>query len=177
MTVLLSWCVQKSVVISQIYYDQEHYKVSLNFEFVWNIITGMGAWPYTRRVNRYLWWATSNYLLSVCGSPTNMEYSTHIQTHFNSLFSKRCESNFWSVILKLNIQNSSLGSRCELAFQVNVTFDVNIGSGNVLVPSGNKPLPEPMLTQIYAAICLTSLQWVTSNYLWTCLLVKLMSCA
>ena len=26
---------------------------------------------------------------------------------------------------------------------------VNIGSGNGLVPSGNKPLPEPMLTQTY----------------------------
>ena len=29
---------------------------------------------------------------------------------------------------------------------------VNIGSGNGLVLSGNKPLPEPMLTQIYVAI-------------------------
>ena len=29
---------------------------------------------------------------------------------------------------------------------------VNIGSGNGLVPSGNKPLPEPMLTQINIAI-------------------------
>ena len=29
---------------------------------------------------------------------------------------------------------------------------VNIGSGNGLVPSGNKPLPEPMLTKIYVAI-------------------------
>ena len=28
---------------------------------------------------------------------------------------------------------------------------VNIGSGNGLVPSGNKPLPEPMLTQIHVA--------------------------
>ena len=28
----------------------------------------------------------------------------------------------------------------------------NIGSGNGLVPSGNKPLPEPMLTQISVAI-------------------------
>ena len=26
-----------------------------------------------------------------------------------------------------------------------------IGSGNGLVPSGDKPLPEPMLTQIYVA--------------------------
>ena len=29
---------------------------------------------------------------------------------------------------------------------------VNIGSGNGLVASGNKPLPEPMLTQIYVVI-------------------------
>ena len=26
---------------------------------------------------------------------------------------------------------------------------VNVGSGNGLVPSGNKPLPEPMLTKIH----------------------------
>ena len=32
---------------------------------------------------------------------------------------------------------------------VDLTDDiVNIGSGNGLVPSGNKPLPEPMLTQM-----------------------------
>ena len=29
---------------------------------------------------------------------------------------------------------------------------INIGSGNGLVSSGNKPLPEPILTQIYVAI-------------------------
>ena len=29
---------------------------------------------------------------------------------------------------------------------------VNIGSGNGLVPSGNKPLPEPMLTHIYVTV-------------------------
>ena len=27
-----------------------------------------------------------------------------------------------------------------------------IGSGNGLVPSGNKPFPEPMLTEIYFAL-------------------------
>ena len=31
-------------------------------------------------------------------------------------------------------------------------FEVNIGSGSGFVPSGNKPLPEPMLTQLYVAI-------------------------
>ena len=29
---------------------------------------------------------------------------------------------------------------------------INIGSGNGLVPSGTKPLPEPMLTQFYVGI-------------------------
>ena len=27
--------------------------------------------------------------------------------------------------------------------------EVNIGSGNGLLPDGTKPVPEPMLTQIY----------------------------
>ena len=31
--------------------------------------------------------------------------------------------------------------------------DVNIGLSNGLVPLGNKPLPEPMLTQIYVTKC------------------------
>ena len=31
-------------------------------------------------------------------------------------------------------------------------WSINIGSGNGLVPSGNKPLPEPMLTQISVVI-------------------------
>ena len=42
---------------------------------------------------------------------------------------------------------------CEIAL-IGMSLDFaddqswNIGSGNGLVPSGNKPLPEPMLTQI-----------------------------
>ena len=53
--------------------------------------------------------------------------------------------------------------------QVNGTelrqWEVNIGSGNGLVPSGTKPLPEPMLTQIYVAIwCHYRPQWVNSCY-------------
>ena len=31
-------------------------------------------------------------------------------------------------------------------------FQVNIGSGYGLVPSGSKPSPEPMLTKMYVAI-------------------------
>ena len=40
-------------------------------------------------------------------------------------------------------------------------WQVNFASGNGLVPSGNKPLPEPKLTQIYVVIyCDTRPQWV-----------------
>ena len=31
-------------------------------------------------------------------------------------------------------------------------FEANIGSGIGLVPSGNKPLPDPMLTKFYHTI-------------------------
>ena len=33
----------------------------------------------------------------------------------------------------------------------NLWWQVNIGLGNGLVPPGNKPVPEPMLKQIYVA--------------------------
>ena len=36
--------------------------------------------------------------------------------------------------------------------QVNTTEYVKIGSGNDLVSSGHRPLPEPKLTQIYVPI-------------------------
>ena len=39
-------------------------------------------------------------------------------------------------------------------------WEVNIGSGNGLVPLGNKPLPEPMLTQFLVAYGVARPQWV-----------------
>ena len=82
--------------------------------------------------------------------------------YLNSLVPGRCCNNFKSTIFKLIIQNSKLGTCCEIAFIFNNAtgphlWDVNIGSGNGLLPSGNKPLPEPMLTQIYVV---TRPQWV-----------------
>ena len=47
------------------------------------------------------------------------------------------------------------GISYEIAPQMNVTgpylWYISIGSGNGLVPLGNKQLHEPMLTQIYVA--------------------------
>ena len=52
-----------------------------------------------------------------------------------------------SMVLKMAHFRKSTGPRW-----VNITVRhwwVNIGSDNGLVPSGNKPLPGPMLTQLY----------------------------
>ena len=49
---------------------------------------------------------------------------------------------------------------------------VKIGSGNGLMPSGNKPLPEPMLNKFYDDVYVTRVQWVmpvislSSQVLW-----------
>ena len=48
----------------------------------------------------------------------------------------------------LRIFNEIILQRIEIIF----SQQLNMGSGNGLVPSGNKPLPEPMLTEIYIAI-------------------------
>ena len=37
--------------------------------------------------------------------------------------------------------------------KISLVTQVKTGSGNGLVPSGNKPLPEPILTQIFVAQC------------------------
>ena len=64
--------------------------------------------------------------------------------NFRYVIFKRLFSDWWLRYLLRNYSN------------MHVTglhwWSVNMGSGNGLVPSGNKPLPEPMLTQIYVAV-------------------------
>ena len=73
----------------------------------------------------------------------------------NSLASGKFEWNYRHVVFKQILVIDGWGIFCEIAL-MNVTGLhwqlVNIGSGNGLVPSGNKPLPEPMMTQISVAI-------------------------
>ena len=62
-----------------------------------------------------------------------------------------------SVVSKVLFQINILSNSCEIALRrmLQNPFDekVNIGSGNGLMPSGSKPLPDPiMLTQIYVTI-------------------------
>ena len=58
--------------------------------------------------------------------------------------------------LVLGDLNGILLSNFQAKFRAKLPWNechcANVGSGNGLVPSGNKPLHEPMLTQIYVAI-------------------------
>ena len=66
--------------------------------------------------------------------------------HFNSLAPGRSECEFkngiFNLVLLIGIFRSSHDNALRWMPQ-DLTGDVNIGSGNGLVPSGNKPLPEP----------------------------------
>ena len=58
----------------------------------------------------------------------------------------------FKLISKINIFKYFLWNCYQVNAKTPHWSPVNIGSGNGLVPSGNKPLPEPMLTKIYVAI-------------------------
>ena len=74
----------------------------------------------------------------------------------NSAAPGKFEGSFRHVIVKQMLVIDGWGVFCEIAPNMNVSglywWSVNIGSGNGLVPSDNKPLPEPMLTRISVAI-------------------------
>ena len=82
---------------------------------------------------------------------------------FNSLIPRRCRYNLWYALSyhdKYNflvhvtdrIPENVWRNRSEVHAREPHWWKVDIGSGNGLMPSGNKSLPEPMLTQISIAI-------------------------
>ena len=71
---------------------------------------------------------------------------------FNSLVPGEYEWNFRYVIFKGILVTDGWGISCKNCLYLNIFepnwWSTNIGSGNGLVPLGNKPLPDPVLTQI-----------------------------
>ena len=75
----------------------------------------------------------------------------------NSMSPGGCSFNFMCVMFKCVVVITFLSiSNTMYCLYVNGSgswqMSVRIGLGNGLVLSGNKPLPEPMLTEIYVAI-------------------------
>ena len=82
-----------------------------------------------------------------CGTPER-------EVTVNSLAPGRCGSNFKLFIFKLisMIDFLSISYNIAISCIAQDWWLVNNDSGNSLVPSGNKSLHEPMLTQIYVTI-------------------------
>ena len=80
----------------------------------------------------------------------------HVTSIINPLTPGSCDCNLQLISFKL-VFGIDFCISCEIAcrwIQQDLTdetwlVNVNIGSGNGLVPTGIKPLPEPMLTKFY----------------------------
>ena len=78
----------------------------------------------------------------------------------NSLVPGRCGSDFKSAISKHKLWvNFMSTSSVVITLRWCLWWLVSIGPGNGLLPIGSKPLPEPMLTQMYITIGITRPQW------------------
>ena len=89
-----------------------------------------------------------------CDSKSKSVISEHM-LQIDSLAPGKFEWDFRHVIFKqiLVIDGWGISWNCPTMNVIRLHWlSVNIGSGNGLVPSGNKPLPELMLTQIHATI-------------------------
>ena len=105
-------------------------------------------------------WATHHWPMKCCYQSRGCCIKRYAsETGLNSLAPRKFEWNFRYVILKriLVIDGWGISWNCP---DVNVISEVQWtslmisqhGSGNGMVPSGNKLLPEPMLTQFHVAI-------------------------
>ena len=78
-----------------------------------------------------------------------------VHKKLNSLAPETCASDVTSWVFKIVLRIDILITSCKIGLMLSVTgphwWQGNIGSGNELVPSGNKPLPEPISTLIYVA--------------------------
>ena len=97
--------------------------ISCEIALIWMNVTRLGWWS--------VGWKLKNY-----GTRPNWVVSYIAHTKF---YSRR------PVFHSSGQTFTRIGERASASFPA---WSISIGSGNGLVPSGNKPLPEPMLTQI-----------------------------
>ena len=134
-----------TIVYSTIYSgpDQRKYYSSASLAFVWGIHRGPVNSPHKGPVTRKKF-PFDDVIMSLASG-------------------RRCDNDDKSIIFKLSFHNSSFPSRCGIAIRYmlqDLIKKVKIGSDNVLVPSGKKPQPYLVFTQIYVDICYhNGLRW------------------
>ena len=91
------------------------------------------------------------FAFSDLGRRRMLSYSERLVFYFESIVPRRFGCNFRCAIS--NICDWCLSHIAQISHQVNPKWphwsQVNTGLGNGLVPSGNKPLTEPVLTKFY----------------------------
>ena len=142
---LLAICAGNSPVIGEF---PEKRPVARSFDVFFDL-------PLNKRLSkqsRVRWWFgtihRAHYDVTVMNSKFGHIYQTYIGPW-------EMWQNLKNIMFKLIIQNISLGTHYDIALMwmpQNLLIKINIGSGNGLVWSGNKPLPEAMLTLISVTI-------------------------
>ena len=90
-----------------------------------------------------LTWGNTDFILG---------HTLIIVSSINQLAPKRSDCNIKFAIFKLRTKKDISSNSSKMNATRPHWWSVNLGSGNGLVPSGNKPLPEPMLTKFYDII-------------------------
>ena len=137
-----------------------YYSVGLNHRYVHEKMSTIGL--YVKICITTLQCIITGLVKNRCdsGPPFTKPYwwfSERLQSIVNSLAPGKFEWDFRHVIFKQILVIDDWGISCEIALTwkpQRLTDDVNIGSGNGLVPSGNKPLPEPILTQFSRSVAI-----------------------
>ena len=139
-----------SLVVCSIFHDMSHHALGPPSTMLSSRRHGMTS--ATERPNK---------VTAILGATGNQQGSHHLLGSnyiTNSLATGKFEWNFKYVIFKRLLEIDGWGISCEIALihvwmSLDFTDDQStFGSGNGLVPPGNKPLPKPMLTQICVAI-------------------------
>ena len=167
---IASQITSRDIVYSTVYSgaDQSKHQSSASLAFVWGIhrgpVNSPHKWPVTWKMFpfdyvimlniRRSW----NRLIFNVRIPILVRRHLYIETHhlkkftwwlwisfFKSLASGWCGCNFKLLIFKLVWRIDILSLSCVISLRWPHWWLVNIGLGNNLVPSGNKPLLEPML--------------------------------
>ena len=95
------------------------------------------------------WWTCDITVIPLMWIRLSWSFSAMF-SDVNSLTPVICKNVISKCMLLINFMGSPF--KIALGWMSQNTFDISIGSGNGLVPSGTKPLPDPMLTQIFATI-------------------------
>ena len=117
-TVLLSWCVQNFIVVGWIYYEQEYYEVSSNFEFDRNMVSGTGRDGEEIVDFNVTWWCKCPMHTKLLWNSTNINF--FVNFYESGLEIEGCPLVKSNLIWALEVPEVNLQAGCPFS-NINVT--------------------------------------------------------